>query len=88
MNVDDLKKLQKNYFNSGSGKEEMLEHLPSMIQEPEILKDRLEQLAICAELDQYYDGAAALLEIKDMFQMRGNFSGIESLLKTVCLTVL
>jgi len=50
-----------------------------MILNNEVCKERTQQINICVELEKYHSGAVALLDIKKMFKLSGNFSNIESL---------
>ena len=61
----------------------LLDNLNIMIPEKETCEQRRKQIRICTELGQYYDGADALLKLKEMFQLTGEFSDIEKLAEGV-----
>ena len=54
-----------------------------MIPDKETCEQRRKQIGICTELGQYYEGADALLKLKEMFHLTGEFSDIEKLAEGV-----
>ena len=76
-----MKFLLKTHFNGK--KDELLETLPSMIDDPGVRSQRMEQITICIELEKYCAGADAMLRLRDMFNLTGDFLDIETLSKAV-----
>ena len=81
LSVSSLRDMEKDYF--GGSIDNLLHHLEIMIPDEVICEERRKQIKTCAELKQYYDGADALLKLKEMFQLTGEFSDIEKLAKGV-----
>jgi len=54
-----------------------------MILNDEVCNERTQQIDICVELEKYHSGAEALLAIKEMFNLSGNFSNIQRLVRKV-----
>ena len=81
LSVSSLRDMEKDYF--GGSIDNLLHHLEIMIPDEVICEERRKQIKTCAELKQYYDGAGALLKLKEMFKLTGEFSDIEKLAKGV-----
>ena len=43
------------------------------------------QIEICANLNQYHEGAQVMLKMKDWFELKGDFSDIEKIINSVRL---
>ena len=41
------------------------------------------QIDICANLNQYHEGAQVMLDLKKLFMLTGDFSDIEKIIKSV-----
>lgn len=54
-----------------------------MIDDPGVRSQRMEQITICIELEKYCAGADAMLRLRDMFNLTGDFLDIETLSKAV-----
>ena len=81
IDVSSLKKLLKTHFHGRI--DDLRKALPSMIPDQDIIKQRIEQIAISVQLDQYSAGADAMLKMKAMFKLTGDFSDIEALSQAV-----
>jgi len=75
-----LRIVNSKYF--GGDTEEMLHQLRDMISK-DMQKQRLEQINICMEMEQYFQGAQALLTLKEMFNLENGFTEIEELVQLV-----
>jgi len=75
-----LRLVNSNYFDGDT--EEMLRQLQDMISK-DMQTQRLEQINICMEMKQYFQGAQALLTLKEMFNLESGFAEIERLVQLV-----
>ena len=76
-----LKTVQTQYFDGQ--KEELLRELPTMITDVQTCKTRKRGISILVELEKFQKGAEALLKMKKMFKLQGDFSNIQSVFQKV-----
>lgn len=81
MDVTTLYDIKRRYYNDS--KDELLEELHELIPDEKICKQRSKEINILVELDQYYDGAKIMLDMKDMFELPGDFSALEKVVQAV-----
>ena len=76
-----LYELKSRYFKGS--KDQLLAELPDLITDSEICRQRSEEINISVELDQYYEGAKLMLDMKDMFDLPGDFSDLQKVVQAV-----
>jgi len=79
-----LEKLKKEYF--GSSLDKLKEELDNML-DANSLAQRRKQIDLCANLDQYHNGAEVMLKLRDMYKLKGDFSDLEKVVQSVSLTL-
>lgn len=81
MNVTTLYDLKQRYFDNS--KDKLLEELPELIKDEAICRLRSQEINILVELDQYHDGAKIMLDMRNMFELPGDFSDLEKVVQAV-----
>ena len=76
-----LKTVQTQYFDGQ--KDALLNELPSMITDEQTCETRKRGISILVELEKFQKGAEALLTMKKMFKLQGDFSNIQSVFQNV-----
>ena len=76
-----LNAVQTQYFDGH--KEELLSELPCIIPNKHTCETRRRGISILVELEKFQKGAKALLMMKDMFRLQGDFEDIKSVFQNV-----
>ena len=80
-----LNKLQKLIWRFFEGsRQQLTNELSYMLMDRKVLAERITQIEICADLDQYHNGAEVMMDMKSLFNLTGDFSAMEKILQSVC----
>lgn len=83
IDTERLKKLTAKYFNGDQT--DLLREMENMLP-TQIYQERRKQIEICTDLEQYYEGARVMLELKEEFGLSGDFSDMEKIMASVTFT--
>ena len=79
--IAQLESLKQRYF--GNSVNELLKELQEMLDDEKTFASRKHQIKICSNLSQYHDGASVMLQMRDLFDLSGDFSVLEKILQSV-----
>lgn len=85
LSIKDLDDLCSRYFNGSE--DAFLAELEHMLSSKAKFSVRREQIKMCAHLEQYHRGAKVLLDLKEQFNLTGDFSDMQKIMDSVSVSM-
>ena len=86
ISIANFERIFNTYFDGELLK--LVDELPYMIDDRDLVEARTFQISICANLDVYHRGAGLMLEMRDLYKLTGDFKDMDNILASVrCSTL-
>ena len=81
ISIANFERIFNAYFDGELQK--LVDELPYMIDDRDLVEARTLQISICANLDVYHSGARLMLEMRDLYKLTGDFKDMDNILASV-----